>query len=159
MYYRSNPGNMCQQFTADYTGATRQHELDHARTGIDLPCLTDLGHELQWEQIIQIIQIICPRCRLIVHGDCVRKISLLGEAHVYRSLCSVGTPQKLDAYTHLSQRGIALKRVRTQGCGAASRQAVEVCHQIDGQGVITTMMLMTMMKFSHWLTRFPPSEF
>ena len=31
---------------ADYTAPTRQRELDHARTGIYLPCLADLDHEL-----------------------------------------------------------------------------------------------------------------
>ena len=31
---------------AGYTGPIRQHGLDHTRSGIDLPYLADLGHEL-----------------------------------------------------------------------------------------------------------------
>ena len=31
---------------ADYTGPIRQRELDHTKTAIDLPCLTDLHHEV-----------------------------------------------------------------------------------------------------------------
>ena len=42
--YRSDPGNMCCIDHADYTSPTRQHELDHTRSGTDLPCLADLHH-------------------------------------------------------------------------------------------------------------------
>ena len=31
---------------AGHTAPTQQHEVDHARSGIYLPCLEDLGHEL-----------------------------------------------------------------------------------------------------------------
>ena len=31
---------------AEHTGPIRQHELDGTRSGIDLPCLVDLDHEL-----------------------------------------------------------------------------------------------------------------
>ena len=31
---------------AEYTACTRQHELNHTRSGTDLPCLTDRDHEV-----------------------------------------------------------------------------------------------------------------
>ena len=36
----------CVLDQADYTAPIRQHALDHTRSGIDLPCLTDLDYEV-----------------------------------------------------------------------------------------------------------------
>ena len=37
---------------ADCAGSTRQHELDHTRSGIDLPLLADLRRSWEWASMI-----------------------------------------------------------------------------------------------------------
>ena len=44
-----------------HTGPTRQHELDHTISGIELSYLADQIMKWQYIKIIQIIHIICPR--------------------------------------------------------------------------------------------------
>ena len=44
---------------ADYTGPTRQHELDPTRSGIDLSALKDLDHIMKWGSIT------CPMCEIL----------------------------------------------------------------------------------------------
>ena len=48
---------------ADYTGPTRQHELDHTRSRIDISASKYLDNEL-WESMVDSseVVVICPRC-------------------------------------------------------------------------------------------------
>ena len=75
--YRSNPGNLSQVMQILQLATRKHDELDHTDHDY-LPCLDDLNYELYWEQIIQIIQIICNHTDhlhlldAMVEGDCVR---------------------------------------------------------------------------------------
>ena len=49
---------------ADYTAPTRQHEVDRTRSGIDLPCLADLDHDLGIDYLSQVwmLSLRCCSC-------------------------------------------------------------------------------------------------